>query len=80
MPSRLSNSELTYLNGILIASAIVVIAEGEINYRLRMGDDLLNGGEVIVVGIDRPCNRTKETGRLQEGLGIDGHACSPEKG
>src|SRR5947207_7858318 len=55
MPSRLSNSELAYLDGILVASTIVVIAEGEINYRLRTGDDLPDGGEVIVVGIRHFC-------------------------
>jgi hypothetical protein len=51
MPSHLSNSELAYLDGILIASAIVVIVEGEINYRLRTGDDLPDGREIVVVGI-----------------------------
>jgi|SRR5271156_1238748 len=51
MPSRLSNFELTYLDSILVVSTIVVIAEGETNYRLRTGDDLPDGGEVIVVGI-----------------------------
>jgi hypothetical protein len=56
VPSRLSNSELAYLDGILVASTIVVIVEGEINYRPRTGDDLPDGGEVIVVvGIRRFC-------------------------
>ena len=42
----LSNSELAYLDGILVASAIVVdVVEGEINCRLRTGDDLPDGGE-----------------------------------
>src|SRR2546421_3659231 len=50
MLSRLSNSELAYLDGILVASTIVIV-EGEINCRLRTGDDLPDGGEVIVVGI-----------------------------
>jgi hypothetical protein len=99
MPSCPSNSESTYLDGILVASIIVVIVivEGEINYRSRTGDDLPDGGEVIVVGIghcclllgigratgrERPADY-RETGRLQRGLEIDGHAsntaCSPEK-
>jgi hypothetical protein len=51
MPSRLSNSELAYLDGILVASAIVVTVEGEINCRLRTGDDLPDGREAVVVGI-----------------------------
>jgi hypothetical protein len=55
MPSRLSNSELAYLEGILVASAIVVIVEGEINRRLRTGDDLLDGGEAVVVEIRYFC-------------------------
>ena len=64
MPSRLSNSELAYLDGILITSTIVVIVEGEINCRLRTGDDLLDGGEVIV-GIRYFCLRGigRATGR-----------------
>jgi hypothetical protein len=48
MLNRLSNSELAYLDSILVASTIVVIVEGEINYRFRTGDDLPNGGEVVV--------------------------------
>ena len=65
MLSRLSNSELAYLDGILVASTIVVIVEGEINYRLRAGDDLPDGGEVIVVGIRHFCLRGigRATGR-----------------
>ena len=56
MLSRLSNSEIAYLDGILVTSTIVVIVEGEINCRLRTGDDLPDGGEVIVVvGIRRFC-------------------------
>ena len=51
MPSRLSNSELAYLDGIFVASTIVVIVEGEINYRLQTGDDLPDGKEAIIVGI-----------------------------
>ena len=54
MLSRLSNSELAYLDGILVASTIVIV-EGEINCRLRTGDDLPDGGEVIVVGIRHFC-------------------------
>ena len=50
-------SDLAYLNGILVASTIVVIAESEINYRLRTGDDLPDGREVIVVGIRHFCLR-----------------------
>ena len=49
MLSRLSNSEPAYLDGILVASTIVVIVEGEINCRLRTGDDLPDGGEAVVV-------------------------------
>src|SRR5271170_6463041 len=56
MLSRLSNSELAYLDGILVTSTIVVIVEGEINCRLRTGDDLSDGGEVIV-GIRHFCLR-----------------------
>jgi len=55
MLSRLGNSELAYLDGILVASTIVVIVEGEINCRLRTGDDVPDGGEVIVVGIRYFC-------------------------
>src|ERR1700733_6504190 len=57
MPSCRSNAESTYLGGILVASIIVVIVivEGEINYRSRTGDDLPDGGEVIVVGIGHCC-------------------------
>ena len=55
MLSRSSNSELAYLYDILVASAIVVIVEGKINDRLRTGDDLPDGGEVIVVGIGHFC-------------------------
>jgi|ERR1700722_11293402 hypothetical protein len=54
MLSRPSNSELAYLDGIL-ASTIVVIIEGEINCRFRTGDDLPDGGEVIVVGTRHFC-------------------------
>ena len=42
-------SELAYLDGVLVASAIVVTVEGEINCRLRTGDDLPGGREVVVV-------------------------------
>jgi hypothetical protein len=84
MLSRPSNSELTYLDGIL-ASTIVVIIEGEINCRFRTGDDLSDGGgghrrrnqTFLPPPRDRPCNRTRETARLQGGLEIDGHASSP---
>jgi hypothetical protein len=64
MLSRLSNSELAYLDGILVTSTIVVIVEGEINCRLRTGDDLPDGGEVIV-GIRHFCLRGigRATGR-----------------
>src|SRR2546423_15591323 len=57
MPSHLSNSELAYLDGILVASAIVtvVVVEGEINCPLRTGDDLPGEGEVVVVGIRHFC-------------------------
>ena len=54
MLSRPSNSELAYLDGIL-ASTVVVIIEGETNCRFRTGDDLPDGGEVIVVGIRHFC-------------------------
>src|SRR5256885_14024848 len=54
MLSRLSNSEPAYLDGILVASTIVVIVDGEINCRLRTGDDVPDGGEVIV-GIRHFC-------------------------
>jgi hypothetical protein len=47
MPSCLSNSELVYLDGILVASTIVVIFESETNYRLRTGDDLPDGGGAV---------------------------------
>jgi hypothetical protein len=78
-------SELAYLDGIPVASAIVVTAEGEVNCRLRTGDDLPGGREVVrrrnqtflPPPRDRPCNRTRETARLQGGLEIDGHASSP---
>jgi hypothetical protein len=53
MPSRIS--ELAYLDGIPVASTIVVIVEGEINYRLRTDDDLPDGREVIVIGIRYFC-------------------------
>jgi hypothetical protein len=53
--SRPSNSEPAYLDDILITNTIVVIVEGEINCRPRTGDDLPNGGEVIVVGIGHFC-------------------------
>jgi hypothetical protein len=70
MLSRSSNSELAYLYDILVASAIVVIVEGEINDRLRTGDDLPDRGEVIVVvGIGYFClllEISRATGR--EGL------------
>jgi len=70
MLSRLSNSELAYLDGILVASTIIVIVEGEINYELRTGDDLPDGREVIV-GIRHFCLR--EIGRAtgQERLARD---------
>src|SRR5256885_1081234 len=55
MPSRLSNSELAYLDGILVVSTIVVTVEGEINCRLRTGDDLPGGREAVVVGIRHFC-------------------------
>jgi hypothetical protein len=55
MPNRLSNPELAYLDGILVASTIVVIVEGEINCRLRTGDDFPDGGEAVVVGIRYFC-------------------------
>jgi hypothetical protein len=57
MPSRLSNSDQAYLDGIRVASTIVIIVEGEINYRLRMGDDLLDRREVTVAGIRHFCLR-----------------------
>jgi hypothetical protein len=65
MLSHLSNSELAYLDGILVASTIVVIVEGEINCRFRTGDDVPDGGEVIVVGIRYFCLRGigRATGR-----------------
>jgi hypothetical protein len=55
MLSHLSNSELVYLDGILVASTIVIF-ESEINYRPRTGDNLPDGGEaIVVVGIRRFC-------------------------
>ena len=94
MPSCPSNSESTYLDGILVASIIVVIVivEGEINYRSRTGDDLPDGGEVIVVGIghcclllghlameklrDRPADYREA---LKSTVTTSNTACSPEK-
>jgi hypothetical protein len=55
MPSRLSNFKLVYLNGIFIASIIVVIFEYKINYRLRTGDNFPDEEEAIVVEIKRFC-------------------------
>jgi hypothetical protein len=57
MPSHLSNSEVAYLDGILVASTVIVIVESGINYRLRAGDDLPDEREVIVVGIRYFCLR-----------------------
>ena len=55
MPSRQSYSELAYLDGILVAGTIVVIVEGEINYRLRASDGLPDGREIMIVEIRHFC-------------------------
>jgi hypothetical protein len=60
MLSRLNNSELAY-DSILVTNTIVVIVEDKINYRLRTGDNLSDGGKVIV-GIRYFCLR--EIGRI----------------
>jgi len=64
MLSRLSNSELAYLDGILIASTIVVIVEGKIDRQLRTGNNLPDGGEVIIVGIRRFCLSREQISHL----------------
>jgi len=51
MSSRPNNSEPAYLESIIIVITIIVIVEGKINDLLRMGDDLPDGGKVIIVGI-----------------------------
>src|SRR5271156_5081956 len=65
MLSHPSNCEPACLDSILVASIIVVIVESEINYRLRTGDDLPDGGEAIIVRIKHFCLRgiSRATGR-----------------
>jgi hypothetical protein len=66
MPSRLSNSEPADLDIIIVVLSTVVAIESEINHLPlpRTGDDLPDGGEVIVIGIRRFC--------LQEVGGVTG--------